>query len=1127
MTAQQRIARVRRNYNQWVANQTLEDYALRFTAKSARKWSSARVANTAIGAVSFLALEAIGGSIAINYGFVNATAAILIVSGLIFLTSLPITYYASTYGVDIDLLTRGAGFGYIGSTITSLIYASFTFLFFAIEAAIMSLALEMCFGVPLFIGYIASSLVVIPLVTHGITFISRFQAWTQPLWLGLHLIPFAFIALADPGAFADWTHFQGSVETNGGGFNILLFGTASTVVFSLIAQIGEQVDFLRFVPPHQKQPRWSWWLATLSAGPGWIVPGALKMLAGSFLAFLAIEHLIPAGKAAEPTQMYLVAFQYVFSSPQIALAFTGTFVIISQIKINVTNAYAGSIAWSNFFSRLTHSHPGRVVWLVFNVTIALMLMELGIFKMLEHILGLYSIVAVAWVGALVADLLVNKPLGLSPPGIEFKRAHLFDINPVGVGAMLAATLAGIAAMSGAFGVTLQSLAAFLALIVAFVMAPAIAYATKGRFYVARTPRQDWGGQAVVRCAICEHQFEPEDMAHCPAYSGPICSLCCSLETRCQDCCKPQARISRQARSLLSKTLPDWAVRPLNSDVGRYLGVLFLFSSVIGSVLSLVYFQISLDPETPKAVLKSTLWSVFFILTIIAGVTAWLFVLAQDSRRVAEEETRRQTDLLMHEIEAHKRTDAKLQKAKEVAEAASKAKSRHVVGLSHELRTPLNAILGYSQLLERDTGIPTRRVEAIKVIRRSAEHLAGLIDGLLDISKIEAGRFLLNRNEVRTCEFLDQLVDMFRLQATAKGIEFDYVASRTLPLPAVVHTDENRLRQILLNLLSNAIKFTESGRVSFRVKYRYQVAEFEVEDTGIGIHRNDLERIFQPFEHARTARAKSTAGTGLGLTITKLLINVMGGSITVTSEVAKGSLFRVKLLLSEVSRPRIASTQEDRVRGYLGPRQTVLVVDDSEVQRTLAKDLLTPLGFEVNTAASGRECLLAAEREKPDIILLDIAMPEMDGWETARRLRRLLPERTAIVVLSANAIDPSRLADGERLHDEYLMKPIDLRQLLKTIHVLLNIEWIYDAQDKAAAPSLPAPPTLRLPPGDDIDELISLGEIGHVRRIQEKLNEIEHTAADYAGFVAPLRAFISTFDLKRYLATLEAMRSGHA
>src|SRR5712692_4629520 len=213
MTAHQRIVRVRRNYNKWVANQTLEDYALRFTAKTARRWSSLRVANTAIGAVSFLALEAIGGSITINYGFTNAASAIMVVGALIFLTSVPIAYYASTYGVDIDLLTRGAGFGYIGSTITSLIYASFTFLFFAIEAAIMSLALEMCFGVPLFIGYVLSSLIVIPLVTHGITFISRLQLWTQPIWIVLHLLPFIFIAVADPGSFERWTRFSGIAET--------------------------------------------------------------------------------------------------------------------------------------------------------------------------------------------------------------------------------------------------------------------------------------------------------------------------------------------------------------------------------------------------------------------------------------------------------------------------------------------------------------------------------------------------------------------------------------------------------------------------------------------------------------------------------------------------------------------------------------------------------------------------------------------------------------------------------------------------------------------------------------------------------------------------------------------------
>jgi signal transduction histidine kinase/CheY-like chemotaxis protein len=1125
MTAQQRIVRVRRNYNRWVANQTLEDYALRFTAKTARRWSSLRVANTAIGAVSFLALEAIGGSITVNYGFLNATSAILVVSALILLTSIPIAYYASTFGVDIDLLTRGAGFGYLGSTITSLIYASFTFLFFAIEATIMSLAFEICFGIPPFIGYVLSSLIVIPLVTHGITFISRFQLWTQPVWILLHLVPFVYIAFADSASFERWTNFSGLAGEHGRSFDIVLFGTAATVVFSLIAQIGEQVDFLRFLPAREGGHASSWWIAYLAAGPGWIIPGMLKLLAGSFLAVLAIEHLVPLARAAEPTQMYLIAFRYVFSSPQMALAFTGAFVIISQLKINVTNAYAGSIAWSNFFSRLTHSHPGRVVWVVFNVTIALMLMELGIFKTLEHTLGFYSIVAVSWVSALVADLVINKPLGLSPPGIEFKRAHLYDINPVGVGAMLTATVAGITAMSGVLGLTLQSLSAFLALAVGFVMAPVIAAATKGRFYIARTPRQNWNGQQMIRCSICELNFEAEDMAHCPAYSGSICSLCCSLETRCRDCCKPQARISRQFVAWFGQALPQQLIRSLNTDVGHYLGVLLLFVGAIGAVLSLVFFQVSLDIGGSREVLKSTLWTVFFILTIIAGIAAWLFVLAQESRRVAEEETRRQTDLLMSEIEAHKRTDAKLQDAKEVAEAANKAKSRHVVGLSHELRTPLNAILGYAQLLERDPTIPAQRINSIKIVRRSAEHLSGLIDGLLDISKIEAGHLHLDRNEVRIADFLDELVDMFRLQASAKGIEFRYV--RATRLPAVVQSDENRLRQILINLLSNAIKFTDSGHVTFQVSYRHEVGDFTIEDTGVGIHKGDLERIFQPFERARTARAKATIGTGLGLTITSLLTKIMGGDITVRSAVGKGSTFRVKLFLSEMSRPRIASTMEHRVRGYIGPLQTILVVDDNEVQRDLVRELLAPLGFRVMIAATGKECLLLAKQHNPNLILLDIAMPEMDGWQVAQRLRREPGERAAIIVLSANAIDPHHMLEAERLYDDTLMKPIDLRQLLKKIHALLNIEWIHDAEVTQAPLPAESLSACMLPPGGDIDELIRLGEMGHIRKILEKLNEIESGAPEFRDFITHMRTMMNAFDFKRYRAALEGIRGTHA
>src|SRR3978361_1108912 len=294
VAGRQRIDRVRRQYNQWVANQTLEDYALRFTAKSARRWSAARVANTALGAISFLALEAIGGTITLNYG------------------------------VDSDLLTRGAGFGYIGSTITSLIYATFTFIFFAIEAVILATALEMCFGIPRPIGYLISAVVIIPLVTHGITLISRFQLWTQPLWIILHILPFAAIAWANPNSFAEWTKFPGEHGDPLGHLDLLLFGTAASVVFSLVAQIGEQVDFLRFLPRDRRTSKTAWWIALLSAGPGWIILGALKLLAGSFLAYFALSHGVTSEHAAEPAHIYLAAFRYVLSPPECAMCLTGS-----------------------------------------------------------------------------------------------------------------------------------------------------------------------------------------------------------------------------------------------------------------------------------------------------------------------------------------------------------------------------------------------------------------------------------------------------------------------------------------------------------------------------------------------------------------------------------------------------------------------------------------------------------------------------------------------------------------------------------------------------------------------------------------------------------------------------------
>ena len=392
------MLRVKREYQSWVANESLEDYALRYAASSYRRWAPGVMANTALGGISFLALEAIGASITLSYGFQNAMMAVLVVSLVIFAVSLPIAYWCAVANVDIDLLTRGAGFGYIGSTITSLIYASFTLIFFAIETAIWAQALHLAFGLQLALGYLLCSLVIIPLVFFGVTFISKLQMWSQPIWIVMLVLPFVFILYRDPALLRAWTVYDG-LDGRAAGFDLLLFGAATGVLFSLVAQIGEQADYLRFLPERTPKNRRAWWTALVMAGPGWIVIGALKVSAGSLLAVLALRMGSSAAQAVEPVHMFVHAYQQVVADPVLALGLAAVFVTISQIKINVTNAYSGSLAWSNCFVRLAHYHPGRVVWLVFNVMMALLLSLLGIFETLQTVLSVYSMVALAWVGA--------------------------------------------------------------------------------------------------------------------------------------------------------------------------------------------------------------------------------------------------------------------------------------------------------------------------------------------------------------------------------------------------------------------------------------------------------------------------------------------------------------------------------------------------------------------------------------------------------------------------------------------------------------------------------------------------------------------------------------------------------
>ncbi|MGW1606867.1 purine-cytosine permease family protein [Streptomyces eurythermus] len=363
------------------------------------------MATTALGGIAYLADFAVGGSIAVAHGFSSALVAILAAVVVIFLAGIPISYYSAKYSIDMGPLTRGAGFGYLGSTLTSVICASFTFIFFALEGSVMAQALELGLHIPLAVGYVVCSLVILPLVMHGMTALSRMQVWTQPVWLVLMVAPFVSIAVQDPGKFPAFTHFAGDSPT---GSTLGALGVGAGVALSLIAQIGEQVDHLRFMPDKTPRNGRRWWAAVPGAGPGWVVLGALKQIGGAFLAF-RVAGSAGLGKADEPIRQYVHGFG-TFAAP-VALGLATFFVTLSQIKINSTNAYSGSLSRSNFFPRLTHRHPGRVVHIFLDVGIALALMEGGVSGFLDTVLGFYSNVAIAWIGAVVADLIVNNRSG--------------------------------------------------------------------------------------------------------------------------------------------------------------------------------------------------------------------------------------------------------------------------------------------------------------------------------------------------------------------------------------------------------------------------------------------------------------------------------------------------------------------------------------------------------------------------------------------------------------------------------------------------------------------------------------------------------------------------------------------
>ncbi len=516
--------------------ETLEDYTLRFAPRSYRKWTTGVVAISALGGIAYLADFAIGANIGISYGTGNALLGILVFAIVIFATGFPLAYYAARYNIDLDLITRGSGFGYYGSVVSNVIFATFTFIFFALEGSIMAQGLKLGLHIPLPIGYAASTLMVIPLVIFGMKALANLQVWTTPLWLFLMVVPMIYLLISHPSSVSTFFAYRGK-DHQGVNFGSIML--AAGVCLSLIAQIAEQIDYLRFMPPKTPENKRRWWRAVILAGPGWVFFGAIKQIIGLFLAVYIISNIADGSDVAnQPVHQFLEIYKNMMPA-WLAMTLAVILVVISQIKINVTNAYSGSLAWTNSFTRVTKTYPGRMVFVIFNLIIALALMELNMFDFLNTILGFYANCGMAWVVTVAADIVFNKYLlKLSPKVPEFRRGMLYAINPVGFVSMLLSAGVSIAVFFGAFGEGIKPYSPIVAVVIALVMPPVLAVATKGRYYLRRTddgidlPMFDEHGNPSAEhltCHVCRVDYERPDMAACQTHDAQVCSLCLSTD----------------------------------------------------------------------------------------------------------------------------------------------------------------------------------------------------------------------------------------------------------------------------------------------------------------------------------------------------------------------------------------------------------------------------------------------------------------------------------------------------------------------------------------------------------------------------------------------------------------------
>ena len=523
-----------------------------------------------------------------------------------------------------------------------------------------------------------------------------------------------------------------------------------------------------------------------------------------------------------------------------------------------------------------------------------------------------------------------------------------------------------------------------------------------------------------------------------------------------------------------------------------------------------------------------------------------FITDISDRIKAEQALKQSNQELRSTLQQLEITQLELQRAKEKAEAANRAKSTFIAHMSHELRTPLNGILGFTQILQQDPHLTSKQLDGIKTIQQCGSHLLTLIGDILDLAKIEAEKLELESSEWYFSDLLESVIAIIRLKAENKGIGFNYQPQSSLPI--LVRGDQKRLRQVLLNLLSNAVKFTETGSVTFKVGYvedkedKEEISQspitnpqspvtkirFQVEDTGIGIPSEKLADIFVPFQQAVEGQF-AQEGTGLGLTISQNIIQQMGGEIKVESTLGQGSIFWFEVNLPEVesSHQSKQTNSKPRIVGFKGQAAPILVVDDKIENRVVIVKFLSPLGFEVIEAANGEEGLAKARQYQPSLIIMDLVMPVLDGFEASRRLRQEPNlQEVAIVATSASIFPQDKCLSYQAGCDAFLPKPIDLGRLLETIAIHLKVEWIYEQINPTTPPGektitverdleedVSSSPIVA-PPEEELSILLDLAKQGNIARILQRAAKIEQLAPQYLPFATTLRQLAEGFQEKK-------------